>query len=351
MRDRIIQKVLIIVFLINTGILLMSGESLHWNKGRGYSPFRYATSEGILIDNNTDTLQYDYFGLTSPCSDFQIKFRAANLNGHPSRKYTYYNSRGQQVGVNNPHWGFFIKCERVVLTFTVKGTEKFTALEPVPALEITLHNLSNSFSESVTLTDKINPYEGDNLWNLQVKDGKLKLSAGDKDLLPIINYTCKSDIEGFGFFAGWGDKLSIKDISVEFDGGGVTDLYPIDTLRFYLSNSEDPMEGFWTLFDRELEENLIKMGGIYNLACVKEGEKYVLLYLDGATVNSQGWKPGDIKAILTPTPFSDIFDVDWVDSMKQHLDKDVRAQLGTGNTMIFQFPYQSSKLRLRKISE
>lgn len=341
--------------LITFGLLNLSawGVNLHWNFGRSYQPFKYATPDGILIENTSDTLQYDYLSLNVPAKEFVLDFRAKNINGNPSKKYNYYNKKGQLVSIGNPHWGFIINCLKETFVITVKGSEKFTALEPVSSLEITVYNLTTAKSESKVLTDKVNPYDGDNLWMVKVVDGILSLYSGNKSLNHILNTPCHSAIKGFGFFAGWGDKIKISDINVITDQEDDTEetIYPIDTLKYYLANSKDPMEGFWTLFDRELEESLIKLGGSYYLACVKEEDNYVFIYLDGAIINSEHWQPGDIKAVLSPSYFPGIYNVDWIDSMKDHFNKDVKAQESNGNTLVIQFPYQSSKIRLRKIPD
>lgn len=328
----------------------LAGKNFHWNEGRGYYPFKYATKEGILIENQSDTLQYDYFRLNVPSYEFHLDFRSKNINGSPSKKYPYYNKKGQKISVGNPHWGFFITTEKDTFAITAKGEEKVTAFEPVRALKITLYNLVTGKSESVSMKDKVNPYDGDNLWNVTKKQGTIIIATGNHDINEVLKVPCNSDITGFGFFAGWGDTLKISDINVMTDEEEMeVTLYPVDTLKYYLSQSTDPMEGFWTLFDRELEESLLKLGGNYTLACVKDGEDYLLIYIEGANTNSRAWKGGDLKARLIPTPFRGIYNVDWIDAMKEHLNQDVKAQESMGNTLLIQFPYQSSQIRLRKI--
>ena len=344
----------IIVFpIIFFSLITMMGKSLHWNKGRGYDSFRYATQNGIIIDNQTDTLQYDYYSLPNATKQFNLSFRAKNINGHPSRKYPYYNKKGQQRNVGNPHWGFFIYCLRDTIAVTIKGGEKFTALEPMPSMEISVHNLTKRMNKTVSLTEKINPYDGDNLWTLNFANRLLTINTGNHDLNPVISFPCNTDVTGFGFFAGWGDKLQISDIKVEFISleAEEQENYPLETLEYNITNSNDPMEGYWTLFDRELEESLLKLGGSYNVLCVKDGENYIMIYIDGATINSKGWKSGDVKAILKPTHFPGIYDVVWTDAMKANFDKDVKAQLTNGNVLVIQFPYQNSRIRLRKIDK
>ena len=342
-----------ISFIVGCISLPMEAKTMYWNKGRGYRPFQYASTEGIYIDNKTDTLQYDYYLLENPVNTFSLNFRAKNLNGHPTKKYGYTTFQGKSSHISNPHWGFFIICEKDTIVVQVKGGEEMSATEPIPSLDVTLYNLAFNKEKEVarSLTKGINPYDGDNIWNVAVNKGKLNITAGDRNLKEILEVPCLSRLKGFGFFAGWGDKLLISDISADYALEKEHNSHlSLDNIKEYLQESDDPMEGYWTLFDRELDESLLKLGGSYNLICIKEDDGYKLLYLNGSSVNSTEWNIGDLKAILTPTPFNGIYDVEWIDAMKEPIKHDIKAQTGEGNTLSIQFPYQSSKFRLRKIS-
>ena len=327
------------------------GETLHWNKGRGYDPFNYATADGVLMDNTSDTLIYDYYTLSGATKEFDLKFRSKNFHGNISKKYSYTTSSGETATVKNPFWGFFITTDKDTLAVRMKGGEIFTMPEPVASLEISFFNLNYDNNHQVNLTEHINPYTGDNLWEARVENGLLTLQGGDTGIKKIATFPCSFSVTGFGFFAGWGDKVKVSDISVRFltEGPDSTGFLGIEDLNDYFIHSDDPMEGYWTIFDRELEESQLKQGGDYKLACVKQGEGYDLIYIDGAIVNSKGWSYGDIKARLQPSPFEGIYNVEWMDAMKQPISHDIRAQRGEGNTLSIQFPYQGSKMRLRKL--
>ncbi|MCH5241280.1 MAG: hypothetical protein J1F67_02490 [Muribaculaceae bacterium] len=328
----------------------MEAKTLNWNKGRGYHPFQNATYEGIYIENLSDSLKYDYLKLPNSTDVFSLNFRAKNLNGNPYKRYPYFTSQGRKINISNPHWGFFVTLVRDTIVFSIKGDEIQTATESVPALDVSVFKLKSSTKSEISLTEKINPYDGDNIWNITIENNVLILSVGDKNLNQIYEFEIKYPVTGFGFLAGWADKLLISDIKVEFTETKSDSYFNFQEMNAdYFSQNDDPMEGYWSLFDRELEESLLKLGGRYTLLCKKEGDKYNMIYVDGANVNNQNWHPGDLKAILSPTPFSDIFEVEWLDSMKESMKRDIKAQKGDGETLLIQFPYQSSKIRLRKI--
>lgn len=344
-----IECLVISMFLL--GCFQSFAEKQYWNKGRSYKPFTYASSEGILIDNPTDSLRYDYHELKKPTKDFYLHFRSKNINGRPARKYPYKTREGKIVSINNPHWGFFLTGLRDTLAVTVKAGEVATAMEPEPCLEINLYSLGLKTKESACVIKKINPYDGENLWSLSVENGKLSLSGGNTEINPIASIPWTTDITGFGFLSGWAGQILVSDIEIEYDSKEESRHQPfsVDEMNEYLDSADDPMEGYWTVFDRELEESLLKMGGDYILASLKQGDDYYFFYLEGASINSQNWKSGDLKAILSPSPFSGIYNVEWIDAMKSPINRDIKAQRGEGETLTLQFPYQSSKLRLRKL--
>lgn len=351
--NRIIGVIILLFALVGivTGITnLASAEVFHFNKGRTYIPFIYATSEGVLIDNQDDTLKYDFLKLQHPADEFNLSFRAKNINGDPSKKYKYITKEKKELKISNPKWGFFITGETDTIVVEIKGCEKVSAIESQPALDMAIYYMNSNRKVDQVIVDNISPFSSDNLFLIRNNSDEIEILAGRNHLSSIINLPALNKITGYGFFAGWGGKILISDINVDLTSfqKAIKD-FSIDSLEKYLKKSKDPMEGYWTVFDRELEESLLKLGGNYTLACVKEGDEYSLLYISGARVNSSGWKMGDKKAILKSSFFPDIYNVEWYDAMKQPFDRDIQAQIGDGLTLTIQFPYQSSKLRLRKL--
>ena len=352
--NKIIGVIILIFAIVGivTGITnIASAETLYWNNGRGYYTFNYGGPQGIIIENSSDTLKYDYYSLGKDAESVILKFRSKNLTGNPGKRYQYINHSGDIISVKNPHWGFFITGKRDTIAVTLKGGEKINASESIPSLELSFYNLTAQEKESVSLVEKVNPYEGPNLWTIIIKEKTIKILTGNKDQHLVFESHYEGYVTGFGFFSGWGNKLAVTDISAEYH-------YPeeknriefTDSIEKEIESDEDPLTGYWMIFDRELEESLLKLGGNYTLACIKEGNKYLFYYIEGAGVNSQSWKKGEIKAVLSPSPFKDIYEVEWIDAMKNTMANVIRAQKGEGNTLLIQFPYQSSKLRLRKLN-
>ena len=344
----------ILLFLFQSSVNLFANpeESIHWNNSRGYKPFKYATPDGILITNPTDSLRYDYFEFPDPSKSMILSFRSKNMHGKPEQKYEYFDQTGKRHRIRNPHWGFFIttQSDTLVTTFTFQEGEH--AMAPSPETILRFYRNNQAQNESVILKDEINPYEGDNIWTVVMEKGFFRLQGGDHGLKNLYSSKFKeNDITGFGFLCGWGGEIFIQDINLKLENPGNDRFKNIDILNLadYLKNTNDPMEGYWGIFDRELEESLLKLGGDYRLACVKDNDEYIFLYIDGATINKERWEKGDLKARLSNSFYPGIYNVEWFDSMKEPISNEIKAQKGEGNTLTIQFPYQSSKIRLRKI--
>lgn len=354
--NKIIGGIILLFAIVGiiTGISnLASAETLHFNRGRGYLPFKYATTDGIVIDNPTDTVIYDYQRLPLKTENFTIDFRAKNLNGDPTKKYKYITQGKKEVKVTDPNWGFFITGETDTLVFNFKKIEKVTAIETQPAIRITVLNLANGSEKKVDVTENINRGAGDNLYSLRITSTGTLLKGGYTGMKELLSLPGLRRITGYGFYSGSGGKVAISDISLEYSGedSSLPRLLRIQDFEDYLAKSKDDKEGYWVVYDRDLEENLIKLGGNYKLACRKEGDNYILYYIEGASVNPGSWHPGETKAILSPTAFPGVYDVVWYDAMKQPIAHDIQAQSGEGNTLAIQFPYQTSRLRLRKLPQ
>lgn len=322
----------------------------NWNRGRGYQPFLHATEEGILLENASDTLLYDFIRLDSVGLPLRLSFRSHNFHSDPHKTYFYYNGDGEPRGVKFPKWGFFITSDKETLVVSIESKEKEGILESHPAIELKINYLKSGVSKNLTIKDKINPYHKDNLWEIEIAKERTCLRAGEKSMSEIFkNLPSLNDLTGFGFFAGWGGKIVFSDIKASYSFSENTVEYPdVRQWESYFKKSKNPMEGFWTAFDRNLEESLLKFGGNYVLACFENGEGYDFLYVEGAVVNKENWKKGDLKIRLLPTPFKGIYNVVWYDSMKKPMEFEIKAEEGEGHTLTFQFPYQASTFRFRK---
>ena len=332
--------------------------SRFWNTGRGYAPFRNATTDGIIIENTAPTPLIDSCRLQSPVNGFTLSFRVASLNGNPGKNYSYKDHDGKTRHRKNPSWGFFFDNEKGDrIWVTVSPEEAADPLSSSAALRVQAWHGKDSLPLFNQLIAKgLDTTTGDNIWRLSAEGDILTLSAGNRSMsrlaaIPLPSNSC----HGFGFAAFPASKIRVTDIALT-SGNPLETLqqaahHDINTLDKYFSKSDDMIEGYWAIFDMNLEDKLLRQGGEYRLAIVKNGNAYDIIYLDGAKVNAGKWKPGMKKGVLIPTPFPDVYDLEWIDAEGHSMSKGIKAQSGEGNTLLIQFPYQSSSLRLRRVAK
>ena len=121
-------------------------------------------------------------------------------------------------------------------------------------------------------------------------------------------------------------------------------------LRARLANPTDAMEGLWEVYDRQLEETMLRSGGDYRVAMLRDGKDYELIYVGGAEKNPWLWQPGMVKARLAATPFENVYDVVWYDAGVHEVPGDIKAEFTPPSLLSLSFISQSSTLRRKKIS-
>ena len=333
--------------------LYLSG--LHFNAGRGYEPFAHATPQGVLISNPTPSPLADSIILAEPAVSATISFRINNRHAHPSRTYPYLLPSGKEKRVKCPAWTVFIGDSvghRLRLTLSTKESEGPLTSEPYTSV-ITSFEGTTGFepvyqpSEILIESGKL-PFHGETLWTVTATPGELSVVAGSHEPIRVLSYPNQlSEISTFGFSAAPGGEILISDISFKPERKPAENYNPAE-IPALLAGSNDPIEGYWQIFDRSLEESLLRLGGDYKLAVVKDHDRYAIIYLDGARVNAAQWKPGMVKGWLTPGVFPGLYSLEWLDAEGKPLSNSLSAQLTDEGVLTIQFPYQSSEIRLRR---
>lgn len=202
-----------------------------------------------------------------------------------------------------------------------------------------------------TLKKNLDGYGGYNIlsaeWN---GDTLLRVSAGNGEPIPLGTVRWDTPIPREIWIVGEG-RRDLDMAVVETDVKSGDDLetgWTADGIVRYLSSSTDPVEGYWRYLDRDMDEECLRLGGDYRLAAVREGEGYLLLYVDGARVNDVAWHPGMMKGRLVPTPFVNNYDLVWYDSLRDGMGPECHASVN-GSVMTLEFPlYNKGRIRLYK---
>lgn len=128
-----------------------------------------------------------------------------------------------------------------------------------------------------------------------------------------------------------------------------TGLTPDSIAILTAAASSDSPTGIWNYLDGENDDLIARNGGRYRLAIIPDGEKgYSVIYLGGAEVKRDSWKPGMIKARLRPTRFTDHYDTVWYDAEMQPIDRDVSATIEQKAILTVYLPALGAKLRFAR---
>lgn len=323
--------------------------SIYLNRTRGYGDFMQASDSVFLLSSNGKDTVCDLIRLPDTES-FEMTFRSSNLNNSPGKRYKY--SDGKHVKkTKHPEWGIIYSDltghrESVIFKTTDSPTDETYSPTFVRVR-------ASDTGETAEITSGFDFFTGPNAFALRFDRGIFTLSAGNRDYRPIMSWESRiTQPDSIGFLVSPGGKIKIEDIAIETRGlSTITERSQFgnpDILDSYLSRTTDPYEGRWKMFDRNLDESVLRQGGEYTVAIIRTDTGYDLHYLSGAEKNPQRWRPGRIKARLTDTGFHDTFDVLWIDASGKVIENAIKAQFD-GEILSIQFPYQNSSIRLRKL--
>ena len=107
--------------------------------------------------------------------------------------------------------------------------------------------------------------------------------------------------------------------------------------------------GVWEYLDRDTDSRRALAGGRYRLGIIPAADgaagDYDIVYLGGAEVNSQRWKPGMIKGRLKAMPFAAHWDLLWYDSDMRLISRDINASMEQNSILSLNFPLMKSTIR------
>ncbi len=305
---------------------------LHWNKGRGYAPFSHATPDGLRIVSNTDAPIADSCRLQTSPESFVLSFRAAARSS----------------------WGVFLSPDsgdKIWLTLAFEEIPDMLSSAPALTVKASRGSDGKILAEK-KIREGVDLAGGKNVWRISSERGRISLLAGHRGLVPVFSFPVSGNsLSSFGFAVAPQGCLEIDNISLIPSVGRPAPFHASspEEIEDSINHADDPLLGHWTVFDRSLDEELLRLGGDYRVAIVDDGENYVMIYEGGAKVNASEWKKGMRKAVLTPSLFQGIYSVVWTDAEGKEISHDIKAQIDPEDTLSIQFPYHSSVVRLRKI--
>lgn len=321
--------------------------------------------ERLIIDNATTSplLIRD----TTLCHQESVHYmvRMASLNNKPGKNYVAIdNVTGQKQKMENPVWGitFGTPSNNYIVIMKCHNSSLHDDLMDERSLSIDVCHQQNGSSVttlqqiSLNETDDIDLYDGLNALSIHIDDGMVKLLVGKHYLHEITQLKTDFDEDKLdvGLYIGPAAKIAVERTVVTINNDphmNIMTHWTKDALSSHFSASVDPIEGFWTYLDRDVDDKILRMGGRYTIALVANDRKgYDIIYLDGAQVLRNQWKCGMLKGKLQPTMFGGIYDGLWIDATMLPIDEDVQANIDNGVVLTLRFPVYNSQLRFAKIT-
>ena len=195
-------------------------------------------------------------------------------------------------------------------------------------------------------------------WNhfrlIMDQEGTLTLLAGERELTEIMRFTdhtaASHNFTSASLRSGEGTLL-IRDIRIACDQESIMSAAAdIGEVMERVRLSNDPMEGIWEIFDWKINTDLARQGGEYQLAIIRRPDRnYDIIYLAGAEILPERWKPGMMKGRLEQTGIPFLYRLIWIDSEGEMMSRQLRAQgLPLQSVITLDFPFLETTLRLRK---
>lgn len=114
-----------------------------------------------------------------------------------------------------------------------------------------------------------------------------------------------------------------------------------------VADAKDPLTGRWRYLDRDADHERVPSEICYNIDVVAEPDSsYTIIY---AGEVADGWRTGDIKGRMLPTPFENHFDLEWFDQSGRRYHRDTSADLLVdGQVLRLNFPILGTTVRFRR---
>lgn len=319
-------------------------------------------SENMLIVCNnysTDLIITDT--IATGINKFKFYARIANLHNAENKSYKYTDIETQKTKKTSDTafgivWGYTDRknfCAAMVKCLSRTPYNDFDTNRSMTINVIKVQNGETSIVKTVEMNDGIDLHTGYNVLNVEYDGNKTSIAIGNKVLRYIaeIDSTSYPANAQYGIIAGPASKLAIERIVLKKQPIMKYQLstnWTLQTLKQHFDKSEDAYEGFWTFFDKDLDESKLKTGGRYTVALVRNGNGYDIIYVSGALVNRHEWTCGMLKGHISATQFIDNYNLTWYDAMMRPFSNDVYATIENYTLLSLHFTAQGSRIRFAK---
>lgn len=325
---------------------------------------RYKGINGdFLIEENATmatAVTFDTMRIAS--TNYRYQLRLANLNNKQGKTMSIKNPMvGGKSTITHPEWGLvFNYTGRGYYSAVILSCDNSTPWNDVTderTMTVTLvecNGINRTVVASTTVKKGVSLEDDLNNLCVDVDQNSVRVSIGKDELTPVLESQLQRPDGAVmtGYLVGPGARVAVEravlTIENEHQVVATTTSWTRETLDEYFASSIDPIEGYWSYLDRDMEEEWLRMGGRYTLAVVRADDGYDLIYIDGAQVKKSQWQPGMKKGHISRTQFTGNYDLTWIDATMEPIGGDSYATVENGVIMTFNFPEYKSQVRLAK---
>lgn len=207
---------------------------------------------------------------------------------------------------------------------------------------------------SVVVSQGVDSYRGKNAWRVNKTGNQWNIFAGNHEYNHILNFESSLHPSGHPEInSDIPDGISVSELNLyiaSYENSCKSEEEILMALK-EMSAKRNSLPGIYSLLDYEYDDSYARPGGSYRLAILPDvgSECFEIFYLEGAKVNPRLWSAGMKKGKLKPTPFDNVFDVEWRDAEGFLMCHDIQAEFDPlALSLIIKFPYQNSNMRYRK---
>ena len=363
--NKIISVIVMIFALVGFITAVTSPASaktttVYLNSTRGFgaadSPGR-ETGTVLRIENpGSDTVSM--FLPLNRAKDFIFAFRLANVHNEANRKYKYLDRNGKSHTARHPGWEVLLKGhDGTEKGFSIRTEDNVHDSDQITALAVkTVGTVETGLNE---IRKGVDFFGGENGYSFRKSGERVTLWGGHRSLdkMGEMSVEAAFEADSVGITVMPGGAVELDWISLETTDFGedyeLSHFGNREVRESYFARSEDPTEGEWAVFDLMLDGKVLKRGGDYRMALVRnDGERpgYDMIYVEGAEKNRDEWRPGRKKGRLEETAFKGVYDVIWYDPAGEALEGPVKAQLEDRDLITIQFSaHSASTVRLKRV--
>lgn len=127
--------------------------------------------------------------------------------------------------------------------------------------------------------------------------------------------------------------------------------YTPQSIQSILGTNSAAPAGYWRYLDRDCNPDYARLGGYYTLAIVPDSvpDRYLIIYLDGASTQADRWHTGMLKGILSATAFQNHYNLVWYDSTFAPHSAECSATLEQMSLLRLDFPLLKASIRLEAL--